>query len=99
MIGCVFNSYNERKCSIDTKRSILYDYSFPLPIQAAAPYSREVYYLLSKKKNGYIEWLQYTASHHAISKTPGKQKNKLYKGMFGYWGFGTDSLKFSSNLN
>ena len=59
---------------MDTKGSILYDYSFPLPIQAAAPYSREVQYLLSKKElvtlNGSnIQLLT------MLSAKPGKQKN------------------------
>lgn len=30
-----------------------------------------------KKKNGYIEWLQYTPSHHDISKTGQTKKNYI----------------------
>lgn len=66
---------------------------------AAAPYSRELHYLLTKKRmvtsNGSnIQLLT------MLSAKPGKEIYiYIYKGMFGCWGFGTNSSTFSSNLN
>jgi len=39
------------------------------------PHTPWKYTIFCQKKNGYTEWLQYTASHHAISKTGQTKKN------------------------
>jgi hypothetical protein len=42
------------------------------------PHTPWKYTIFCQKKNGYTEWLQYTASHNAISKT-GQTKKKYTK--------------------